>query len=391
MNDELVSEIIATVMLAKAGIQYAAASASESPMLWKLDPRFRGDDDRGSYAVHSPRPNRQRLRRSRRGRRRLSRRSSPARQLAFPADHGAHPDFRVEWWYFTANLRDADGASYGVQWTLFRQAKKPSDRDEGWASRQLWMGHAAVTSATRIGSPNASRAAASGRPASRPRPSGRGSTIGRCEVARYAGGFCAARGAASAKDFSYALRLDSERGVVLQGEAGYSRKSEQGQASYYYSQPYLRVSGSLVHRRQDRRGHRAGLDRSRMEQPAAGADQTGWDWFSLHLQSGEKLMLFRLRHADGKHFFAGNWIGRRRTVGGAGSERHRHDAGRDHAHRRARRADGVEAVRSLAQAGNHDRAAQPAKLDGCAFQILGRPGEGERQPDGEGYLEMTGY
>ena len=69
--------------------------------------------------------------------------------LVFPADHGAHPDHRIEWWYLTANLRDAQGTSYGVQWTLFRQAMSPAG-GEGWADQQLWMGHAAVTTATRL-------------------------------------------------------------------------------------------------------------------------------------------------------------------------------------------------------------------------------------------------
>jgi predicted secreted hydrolase len=96
---------------------------------------------------------------------------------------------------------------------------------------------------------------------------------------------------------------------VLQGDAGYSRKSERGQASYYYSQPYLRVSGSIVLDGKTIAVTGQGwIDREWSSQPLA-SDQTGWDWFSLHLAGGEKLMLFRLRHADGKHFFAGNWIG----------------------------------------------------------------------------------
>ena len=72
----------------------------------------------------------------------------PGKSLVFPADHGPHPDYRIEWWYFTANLSDETGASYGVQWTLFRQAMRPGGADEGWATQQIWMGHAAVTSAT---------------------------------------------------------------------------------------------------------------------------------------------------------------------------------------------------------------------------------------------------
>ena len=71
----------------------------------------------------------------------------PGKVFSFPADHGPHPDFRIEWWYVTANLGDAGGAAYGVQWTLFRQAVRPGAQDEGWASQQIWMGHAAVTRA----------------------------------------------------------------------------------------------------------------------------------------------------------------------------------------------------------------------------------------------------
>ena len=72
----------------------------------------------------------------------------PGRVLTFPADHGPHPEYRIEWWYVTANLMDAAGTAYGVQWTLFRQAMAAGAQQEGWASQQIWMGHAAVTSAT---------------------------------------------------------------------------------------------------------------------------------------------------------------------------------------------------------------------------------------------------
>lgn len=62
----------------------------------------------------------------------------------FPTDYGAHPDFRIEWWYLTANLTGADGQPYGVQWTLFRSALLP-ETTEGWQDPQIWFAHAAVT------------------------------------------------------------------------------------------------------------------------------------------------------------------------------------------------------------------------------------------------------
>src|ERR1700754_1314559 len=71
----------------------------------------------------------------------------PGKTFTFPADHGPHPEFRIEWWYVTANLADGNGAAYGAQWTLFRQAIAPGAPQEGWANQQIWMGHAAVTRA----------------------------------------------------------------------------------------------------------------------------------------------------------------------------------------------------------------------------------------------------
>ncbi len=85
--------------------------------------------------------------------------------LSFPADHGPHPDYRIEWWYLTANLTDASGNAYGAQWTLFRQAMAAGAQGDGWATPQIWMGHAAVTSATAHHAAESLPAAASVRPA----------------------------------------------------------------------------------------------------------------------------------------------------------------------------------------------------------------------------------
>src|SRR6476661_8945845 len=71
----------------------------------------------------------------------------PGKAFAFPADHGPHPDYRIEWWYVTANLVDSAGVIHGAQWTLFRLASRPGAQQEGWANQQIWMGHAAVTRA----------------------------------------------------------------------------------------------------------------------------------------------------------------------------------------------------------------------------------------------------
>jgi predicted secreted hydrolase len=69
----------------------------------------------------------------------------PGKILQFPRDHGAHPDYRIEWWYLTANLTDAEGQDWGLQWTLFRQSLSPEQAHGGWQSNQIWMAHAAIT------------------------------------------------------------------------------------------------------------------------------------------------------------------------------------------------------------------------------------------------------
>lgn len=234
----------------------------------------------------------------------------PGRALEFPRDHGPHPDYRIEWWYLTANLKDATGAQWGAQWTLFRQAMAPGAQQAGWANQQIWMGHAAITSATthhyaeKFARGGVGQAGAEATPfrawidswEMRGLDAFRAQNVAPLAVA------------ASGSDFSYALNLMADRPLVLQGEGGYSKKSERGQASYYFSQPYFTASGAITlgDKQVAVTGH-AWMDREWSSQPLA-SDQTGWDWFSLHLDSGEKVMLFRLRQKDGRNYFAGNWI-----------------------------------------------------------------------------------
>ena len=235
---------------------------------------------------------------------------TPGKIFSFPADHGPHPDFRIEWWYLTANLKDSGGAAYGVQWTLFRQALQPGPQREGWANQQIWMAHAAATRADTHRFSECFARGGIGEAGVETSPfrafidawemrafdNTDPNTIAPLELT------------ATAKDFSYALKLAADRPLVLQGDGGYSRKSERGQASYYYSQPFFEVSGHLAidDKAVDVSG-KAWMDREWSSQPLA-AGQTGWDWFALHLSSGEKLMLYRMRQKDGNNFISGTFI-----------------------------------------------------------------------------------
>ena len=221
----------------------------------------------------------------------------------FPADHGAHPDYRIEWWYLTANLTAADGTAYGLQWTLFRSALAPGEA-EGWQSPQIWFAHAAVTT------PNAhyatERFARGGIGAAGVQAAPFRAWID--EWALEGPDFDTLQMRAAGPDFAYDMALEAQGPLVFHGAGGFSVKSEEGQASYYYSQPFYRITGTL-----DLPGGpvevtgNAWLDREWSSQLLS-ARQEGWDWFSLSFDDGTKMMGFQLREGEGQAYTAGTWI-----------------------------------------------------------------------------------
>lgn len=232
----------------------------------------------------------------------------PGTEIRFPEDHGPHPEFRIEWWYVTANLQGEDGAAYGAQFTLFRTLRAPGAPGAGWADRQSWMGHAAVTSANahrheeRLARGGIGQAGVEGPPFE--------AWIDDWEMVSTdpARPFAPLRLRATGPGFAYDLALETDRPMVLQGDRGYSRKSEQGQASHYASQPFFTAKGTIeIDGTAVPVTGMAWMDREWSSQPLA-ADQPGWDWLSLHLDGGEKLMVYRLRQTDGAHYITGNWI-----------------------------------------------------------------------------------
>ena len=235
---------------------------------------------------------------------------TPGKTLQFPRDHGAHPDYRIEWWYLTANLTDREGRNWGLQWTLFRQALSPAPVNTGWQSNQIWMAHAAIS--TPDGHFHEQRFA-------------RGD-IGQAGVTRISrddyfnawiddwqwrskdASLFPARLKFTVGEREVILLLESAGELVANGVNGYSQKSAQGQASYYYSQPHIQVRG-FVNQGVDKiyLSGKGWLDREWSSQALA-ENQQGWDWFSLHLNDGHKLMVYQLRHDDGEHWLSGNWI-----------------------------------------------------------------------------------
>jgi predicted secreted hydrolase len=230
--------------------------------------------------------------------------------LRFPASHGPHPDYRIEWWYLTANLMGEDGAEYGAQWTLFRSAIAPGEKG-GWASPQLWLGHAGVTTANKQFVAEKLARGGIGQAGVTIAPFAAWIDDWGIQQTRSSAGdadeLSAINVIASAKDFGYDLNLETSKPLVLQGDKGYSTKSADGQASYYYSQPFYTVHGTLhLPERNVAVTGQAWLDREWSSQPLS-PRQTGWDWFSLHLDSGEKVMGFKLRDA-GEGYTSATWI-----------------------------------------------------------------------------------
>jgi predicted secreted hydrolase len=237
-------------------------------------------------------------------------RADRPREFRFPEDHGPHPEYRHEWWYYTGNLRAADGRRFGFQLTFFRSAFRPDTDhvDSGrvgsdWATNQAYMAHFAVTDPDRGRFHAFERfdRGALGLAGARATPFR--VHVGDWEAREVPGAteaFPPVRLRAAGGAVALDLVLEPRKPVVLQGDAGLSRKGpEQGNASYYYSLTRMAARGTVLldGERTDVAGL-AWLDRE-WGTSALGPDLAGWDWFSLQLDDQTELMAFRLRRQDG--------------------------------------------------------------------------------------------
>jgi len=226
------------------------------------------------------------------------------RTFRFPDDHGPHPEFRNEWWYWTGNLEGPGGRRFGYQFTVFRSALAPDSdaaRESAWATTQIYMAHFALTDV-------AANAFHSFERTSRGALDLAGATAAPFAV-RVLDWSVAATDAAStfparlvARDDSVAidLRLEQGKSVVLHGDRGLSPKgSEPGDASYYDSLTRMPTAGaiSIDGARWEVHGE-SWMDRE-WSTSALEPDQVGWDWLALQLDDGREIMVFRLRRKDG--------------------------------------------------------------------------------------------
>lgn len=219
----------------------------------------------------------------------------------FPRDHADHPDFRHEWWYVTGNLRDPQGRHFGYQFALFRFALQPEKvrGASAWRTRQVYMGHFAVTDV-------ATRRFHAFQRFSRAALGMAGASVEPLKIwlddwsLSAAGDGPVWRIAAAQEGTAADLTLTPLKPVVLQGDRGLSRKgAEPGNASYYYSLTRLATRGSLsIGGKTYAVEGDSWLDRE-WGTSALGANVVGWDWFALQLRDGRDLMLYHLRRADG--------------------------------------------------------------------------------------------
>jgi len=227
----------------------------------------------------------------------------------FPADHGPHPAYRIEWWYLTATLTGADGTDYGAQWTLFRSALAPVAA-EGWEAPQLWMGHAGLTTPDAHFSAERLARGGIGQAGATPEPFA--AWIDDWAMAATdpasADALDALRVTARGSGFAYDLEMAATGPLVFHGEAGFSVKSAEGQASYYYSQPFYTVTGTItLPEGEVPVTGAAWLDREWSSQPLS-ETQEGWDWVSLQFDDGARLMGFTLREGGGGRYTSATWI-----------------------------------------------------------------------------------
>ena len=325
------------------------------------------------------------------------------RPLVFPADFGAHPQFRTEWWYATGAL-EAGSRLFGFQITFFRAASGiRTDHPSRFAATQIVFAHAALTDLEARRLRHDDRIARSGFGVAEA-DTGDTHVILRDWRFDRAGGAVAsryrARVPAGAAGFGFDLRLAATQPLLLQGLGGWSRKGPKPEAwSRYYSEPQLAVEGTLAldGRELAVRG-RAWLDHE-WSDAYLDPEAVGWDWIGMNLDDGAALMAFRIRRRDGSALYTG---GSYRAPGAAtrdfASDEVRFVPGRRWTSAASRASYPVEwtvetpagrhVVRALLDDQELDSRASTGAIywEGLSDLLDAR---GARV--GRGYLEMTGY
>ena len=251
--------------------------------------------------------------------------ADPNYKIHFPQDHYSHDAFDIEWWYLTANLQDDAGNDYGVQWTLFRFRNPNFNNDQKassahWNNEHLYMAHASVHSqnehwfSEKFARGNVGNAGVDQSPFQlfiddwhwlSPNEDLLPAQL------RFNANLIS--GKTKGSRLSLQLNLTHNGDYVLQGQDGYSIKSADGKhASHYYSAPFINIEGKLSTGVNEKQTHIAVKGRAWFDQEWTSQlfDQAtlGWDWLSLHLDNGDKIMAFRMRLKGQEDYITGTYI-----------------------------------------------------------------------------------
>jgi predicted secreted hydrolase len=243
----------------------------------------------------------------------------PGLELVFPRDHGAHPEYRTEWWYVTGEVRDASGARFGFQFTVFRSgldARAGAPDDSPLRARQALAGHLAVTDVAGGRTLFAERLRRTGTPLASAAEGELDLVLEDWSFRRSADDRLSLRASDPAAGIGLELELVPAKPLVLHGERGVSSKGGPGNASAYVSWTRLGVRGRLaVGNGENGEGRARDVEGSAWFDHEFGSSflaegVTGWDWFGLELDDGRDLMVFELRAAAAKGTKGGTWVER---------------------------------------------------------------------------------
>jgi predicted secreted hydrolase len=223
----------------------------------------------------------------------------PGYKFEFPRDYFNHEDFQTEWWYYTGNLKSADGQRFGFELTFFRQGLSRASASSPWLVRDLWMAHLALSDINGQKFLEEERLNRSG-----PGIAGVDAQTGlvwngnwRVHISEHEEDL---RGVG--EKFGFGLKLVRTKPPVIEGQNGVSKKAEgAGHASHYFSLTRLASSGSVdLDGKTYQVEGTSWMDHEFFTESMA-TDEIGWDWLSAQFEDGTELMLYRLRHNDGRN------------------------------------------------------------------------------------------
>lgn len=235
--------------------------------------------------------------------------ASPGYRYQFPRDNFNHPDFQTEWWYYTGNLKAADGHEFGFELTFFREGlNRKAEKASDWSAPDVYIAHLALSDINDGKFHHRERLNRAG-----PGIAGANAETGRIWNGNWQILWNGNRQdlQAISDQFNLQLRLESQKQPVIHGVDGISQKSAgAGHASHYISMTRMAVSGEVeLHEKKYPVTGTAWMDHEFFTQQL-GAEQVGWDWLSLQFDDNTELMLFRLRRKDGSidPFSSGTYV-----------------------------------------------------------------------------------